>query len=302
MVTRRRLGVSLAAALALFATGCSRDPAEAPDAAPPRAVPGLETVVATTAPVRDAVRLAGVVAPDGLTPEARDARSELAAAEARARLAAQQSTRLRALAPGDVSPRKDLEAALAEEASARAAVERARQVVAALGGAPDALPLDATTVFVVARVPQESIGLVAQGAPATFVADAAGQPTLAGTDEAAPAYVDAASRTAPARVRVADPAHRTLPGLTGTVTIEIGTTHDAVVVPEAAVVYDDRRPLVFVDDGHGRFTETAVTLGIVRDGRAEITTGVAPGARVATVGAASLLSQARLASGPTDAD
>jgi multidrug efflux pump subunit AcrA (membrane-fusion protein) len=82
--------------------------------------------------------------------------------------------------------------------------------------------------------------------------------------------------------------------MTGSAAIDVGAPHDAVVVPENAVVYDDRRPLVFVDDGHGGFAPTVVRLGVLRGGRAEIADGVAAGARVATTGAASLLSATRL--------
>jgi hypothetical protein len=65
-------------------------------------------------------------------------------------------------------------------------------------------------------------------------------------------------------------------------------------VPATAVVYDDGRPLVFVDAGDGRWDAHPVRLGVVRDGRIEITSGVAAGARVVVAGAASLLSARRL--------
>jgi cobalt-zinc-cadmium efflux system membrane fusion protein len=101
-------------------------------------------------------------------------------------------------------------------------------------------------------------------------------------------------------VRVTDLQHRLLPGMTGSVAIEVGTPHEGVTVPEAAVVYDDRRALVFVDDGHGGYSATQVTVGVVRDGVAEITSGLAAGVRVATTGAASLLSAAALAASGGD--
>ncbi len=102
------------------------------------------------------------------------------------------------------------------------------------------------------------------------------------------------------RVRTTDPDHTLLPGLTGTVAIEVGEPHEAVVVPEIAVVYDDRRPLVFTADEHGAFTATPVVVGVIRAGRAEIRNGLAAGARVATPGAASLLSAARLRGAEAD--
>lgn len=282
-----------AALLVLLATACSRDPVAGPPPEATREVPGLETALATTETVRDVLHVPGVVAAEGLTPEARDARNDLAGAEARARLATQSLARLRTLAPNDVAPRKDLEAAIAEEASARAALERARHVVATLGGEADA-PTDARGSWVVARVPQEAAVAVGPGAGARFVADVADRETFTGHVEAAPAYVDPISRTAPVRVRLDDVEHRLLPGLTGAVTLEVGAPRQAVVVPIAAVVYDDRQAVVFVDDGHGGRAPTPVTLGATLDDRVEIRGAVAAGARVVTTGAASLLSAARL--------
>ena len=85
--------------------------------------------------------------------------------------------------------------------------------------------------------------------------------------------------------------------MTGTVTLEVGAPHDAVVVPSAAVVYDDAQPVVFVDEGEGRYARRSVRLGVVRDGRIEIASGLDTGARVVVTGAASLLSATRLPPG-----
>jgi cobalt-zinc-cadmium efflux system membrane fusion protein len=290
----RRL-VLVAMVFSACGRGASSDHAEAPTGQ----VPGVETAPATTESIRDVVRVPAVVAPGGLTPEARDARNERAAAEARLRLAAQQVARLRALAPGDVSPRKELDAAIAEEASARAAAEHARAVAEALGGAEDG-GAEPGGVWLVARVPQESVGLVPAGAPAQFTPDLSGRTPVAATVAAAPSYIDAASRTAPVRVRAQDADGRLLPGMTGSLAIEVGAAHDAVIVPEAAIVYDDERTLVFVANGDAGFTETPVAIGVVRDGRAEVVHGVTAGARVATTGAASLLSARRLGAGAPD--
>jgi multidrug efflux pump subunit AcrA (membrane-fusion protein) len=82
--------------------------------------------------------------------------------------------------------------------------------------------------------------------------------------------------------------------MTGSVAVDVGAPHEAVVVPAAAVVYDAAEPVVFVEEGDGRYGMHAVRLGAVRDGRIEIASGLAPGARVVVAGAASLLSASRL--------
>ena len=135
---------------------------------------------------------------------------------------------------------------------------------------------------------------VEAGGEATFVPDALPEAALAGRIDAAPAYVDPTTRTAPLRLRVRDQEHRLRPGMTGTVTLEVGAPHDAVVVPSAAVVYDDAQPVVFVDEGDGRYVLRPVRLGVVRDGRIEVASGVQAGDRVVVIGAASLLSATRL--------
>jgi hypothetical protein len=84
--------------------------------------------------------------------------------------------------------------------------------------------------------------------------------------------------------------------MTGAVALEVGTAHEAVVVPAVAVVYDDAQPVVFVAE-EGGYAPHPVKLGVVRDGQVEIADGLGAGTRIVVTGAASLLSQARLPAG-----
>jgi cobalt-zinc-cadmium efflux system membrane fusion protein len=74
----------------------------------------------------------------------------------------------------------------------------------------------------------------------------------------------------------------------------------AVVVPADALVYDGAQAVVFVPGAAGGYDLRPVGVGIVRDGRVEITSGLSAGTPVVTTGAASLLSAARLPAGETD--
>ena len=132
------------------------------------------------------------------------------------------------------------------------------------------------------------------GAGVRFVPDALRERAFAGRMDAAPAYVDPATQAAPVRVRVQDPERVLRPGMTGAVAIEAGVPRDALVVPAAAVVWDGARPVVFVAEGERRYAPRPVALGVARDGRIEVTSGLEAGARVVTTGAASLLSAERL--------
>lgn len=286
---------ALAAALVVLAASCG--PTDEREGVPPAVeatVPGIETAVAVVQPMRAVVDAFGAVVPAGEPAEVRDARSERAAAEARRVLAVQQTQRLQALTRGAVAPRRELEAARAEEASAAAAAARAQQVLDAFGSSGEGEALAGGEAWVIGRVVQRDLPRIERGAEARFVADALADRPLAGRVDAPPAYVDPATRLAPVRVRVQDPDRGLRPGMTGAVTIEVGAPHPAVAVPAAAVVLDGAQPFVFVEEPAGHFTAQAVRLGVARDGLVEIVDGLAAGARVVTTGAASLLSATRL--------
>jgi len=281
--------------VALLAAACGGDGERpAPTARP--AVPDVTTVVAATQPVRGVVRAFGQVAPSGEPTELRDARTQVAEAEARQRLADEQLRRLSALAPA-VAPRKELDAARAEADGAAAALARGRQALAAFGDAESRPALPAGQAWVIARIVQRDLPAVAAGAGVRFTADALPDGSFTGQVDAPAAYVEPDTRTAPVRLRVQDPGQALRPGMTGAVAIEVGTPHPAVVVPEAAVVYDAAQPVVFVAEADGRFTPHPVRLGVVRDGAVEVVSGVDAGATVVTTGAASLLSATQLPAG-----
>jgi Barrel-sandwich domain of CusB or HlyD membrane-fusion len=281
--------------MALFCLPACGDRAEETKRSEPEsAVPGIETAVVTAEPVRDVVLAFAAVAAEAEPPDVRDARTQLAEAAARQQLATQQVARLEALSQGQVAPRKELEAARADEASATAATARARAVLAGFGAAAGRAPLAADETWVIAQLTQPDVLAVTAGADARFTPDALRSQSLAGRVDAPPAYVDPASRTGPVRIRVRDPEHRLRPGMTGSVASEVGEAHPTPAVPVAAIVYDGPQALVFVAEAEGRYVPRRVELGVIRDGRAAVTAGLEPGTRVATTGAASLLSAARL--------
>jgi len=261
---------------------------------PPAAgVPGVETASVAAEALREEVVAAGVVVAEAETPALRNARTELDSARARQRAAEQQTQRLEQLA-GGVAPRKELEAARAEQAAAAAAAERARLALGAFGARARDGGLAPGETWASARLLQRDVARVAPGAAVVFAADAYPDRRFAGRVDAPPAYVDPDTGSGPARVRLEDPEGRLRPGMTGALAIEAGDPHPGLVVPAAAVVYDGAQPLVFVERGEGRFTACPVRLGVARDGRIEVTGELRAGARVATTGAASLLSAQRL--------
>lgn len=278
--------------LATIAAACAGPAADEPAEAPVAAVPGVTTAPADTKRVRDVVHAFGTVAAEAEPTEVRDARTALADAEARRRLAAQQVQRLERLA-GAVAPQKELDVARAEEAAATAAATRARNVLGGFGTDAAGGALDPDEHWVIARVMEVDVGRVERGGDVRFEADAYRGATFTGRVDAPPSYVDPASHTAPVRLRVRDGDARLRPGMTGDVELEIGAPRDAVVVPAAAVVYDDAQSLVFVE-ADGRYEARPVSVGLTRDGWIEIAAGVSAGTPVVVTGAASLLSASRL--------
>ena len=289
----RRAVLALAAVCAV-ACGRADDDAGPESAPPPATVPGVETAVALSQALRDVVRAPGQVAAESEPPEVRDARAALLEAEARRTLAAQQVERLTGLARGAIAPRKELEAARAEEAGAMVAAARARQALAVYGAGTAGVALGADETWVTALVLQRDLPAVAAGAETRFTPDAYPNRSFTGRVDAAPAYVDPTTRLGPVRVRVRDGEHALRPGMTGAVGIEVGGVRQGVTVPVASVVYDGAQPVVFVQEGTGHYVPHAVRLGVARDGRVEIASGVDADRRVVTTGAASLLSAERL--------
>ncbi len=278
----------------LVALSACRATGDRPATSPPPAVPGIVTVAARTQQVTDTLRAFGAVVGDGERPEVRDARTQLAEAEAHARLAAEQTARLQALTRAGVAPQKELEIALAERATARAAAERARAALAAFGGQAPRAALAGDEVWVRAEVPQDDIARVRPDAPVEFELASRHDGTFVGRVEAAPAYVSTSTRTAPVQLRVHDPEKVLRPGMTGTAQIAVGAPRTTVVVPAEAILQDGANSIAVLEEPGGHFLPRTVEPGATVGGWTEVRSGLEPGRRVVTTGATSVLSAARL--------
>jgi cobalt-zinc-cadmium efflux system membrane fusion protein len=92
------------------------------------------------------------------------------------------------------------------------------------------------------------------------------------------------TRTARARVEVANADGRLKPEMFATVAIRTGSNVEALMVPEEAVVLVAGQSAVFVERD-GRFVPQPVELGARAGGRAVVRSGLAAGDRVAVGGA-----------------
>jgi membrane fusion protein, heavy metal efflux system len=103
--------------------------------------------------------------------------------------------------------------------------------------------------------------------------------------------VNPTTRRVVVRCLVPNDEGRLKPQMYATVGLGTGDTRRLTVVPSAAVQNVDGAPMVFVDEGGGRFTPRTVRTGAERNGLIEIAEGLAAGERVATTGSFLLKSQ-----------
>lgn len=133
------------------------------------------------------------------------------------------------------------------------------------------------------RVPEVYLGRIRRDQPVTVRVDAFPGEDFTGRVYAVETTVDERTRTVLLRGRVENRGARLRPGMFARVTLELGTTDKAVLVPEQAIVPRAGRNFVFrVVDGKAALTEVA--LGARSPGQVEIVKGVKPGERVVTDG------------------
>jgi cobalt-zinc-cadmium efflux system membrane fusion protein len=104
--------------------------------------------------------------------------------------------------------------------------------------------------------------------------------------------LDAATRSAPVRVKIDNRARTLRPGQSVTASIRAsGPTRTALLLPAASVTWVDGKPTVFVLTGADRVLPTQVTLGATSGAEQEITGGLAEGAVVVREGVFALKSE-----------
>lgn len=140
---------------------------------------------------------------------------------------------------------------------------------------------DLSRVWVEAELRGADAASVRVGSTATIdVAGLAGR-SFAGRVEYIYPTVEAETRTARARVAVANTAGLLKPGMYATIRLTT-PSRAALTVPTSAVLRTGERTLVFVDMGGGRLMPHDVDVGRVAGDYTEVLTGVEPGQRVVT--------------------
>jgi membrane fusion protein, heavy metal efflux system len=141
-----------------------------------------------------------------------------------------------------------------------------------------------STVWVQAHVYEKDLRSVRVGDTAD-VRSASFPDTFKGRVTYIGSMLDAATRTTPVRVVTANPKGFLKKDQFVDVVIHDKATHDALVVPTSAVLYDSENlPFVYVQVQPGRFAQRQITLGAQRPDVTEVASGLSPGDQVVTQG------------------
>jgi Cu(I)/Ag(I) efflux system membrane fusion protein len=106
--------------------------------------------------------------------------------------------------------------------------------------------------------------------------------------------VDPATRTLKARIELANPGGRLVPGMFATINFAATARHDVLLVPTEAVIQTGTRSVVMVAQGDGTFHPAEVEAGSEADGKTEIRKGLQAGQKVVVSGQFLIDSEASL--------
>lgn len=275
----------------------------------------------TSAPAKlgDRVRAGHVLASlDSV--EVGESSASLQQSQAELRIAEAELKRIEPLAADEIIPRKELLAAQAERDKAAAAVRAAGDRLRVLGGSPGAAGArtssfsvtapfagtviekkavlgtlagpetaiftvaDLSRVWIQAALPEAALAKVAVGAPAKVTVPAYPGQTFEGRVSYIGAGLDKETRTASARIEVANADGRLKPQMFATATIEVaGEKREVISLPDEAVVLMDGQPTVFVYE-QGAYMARQVQPGERVGGRTVVRGGLKAGDQVVTAG------------------
>ena len=160
----------------------------------------------------------------------------------------------------------------------------AREGMTVMSGAPLFRINGLGTVWVNAEVPESQASLVQPGSPVEARTPALPGTLFKGRVIAILPEVNPATRTLKARVEIANPGSRLVPGMFATVNFAPAVRKEALVVPTEAVIQTGTRSVVIVAEGDGKFAPADVETGVESNGQTEIRKGLEAGQKVVVSG------------------
>jgi membrane fusion protein (multidrug efflux system) len=227
-------------------------------------------------------------------------------AEADLLLAEQAHTRARTLAGRNIMAAAELDQATANLQAARARLDLARveldrtEIRAPFDGVLGARLVspgdrvttrtDLATIDAVARlrlafsVPEPIMEWVKPDMPLEIAVSPFPDESFRGQVYFVAPSLDPRSRQLLLKATVPNPDRRLRPGLFANIQLEAMRAADVVIAPESAVVFDPAGTFVYRVAADGTAERVAVELGLRRDGRVEVKSGLATGDRVVSAG------------------
>ncbi len=137
-----------------------------------------------------------------------------------------------------------------------------------------------STVWANAEVPESQAALLRPGAKVQAKSPAAPGTTFDGKVQAILPEVNAATRTLKARLELANPGGRLVPGMFVQMQFMDMRAEKALLIPTEAVIQTGKRTVVMLAEENGRFRPVDVEAGIESGGQTEIKRGLQAGQRV----------------------
>ena len=217
----------------------------------------------------------------GAQPDTKGFADLAAAAAQRMRLAGMSDEQIRTVeVSGKVQPRLTITAPIGGVLGEIAA----REGMTVMAGAPLFRINGLSTIWVNAELPEAQAALVRPGNPVRARAPALPGMTFPGKVSAILPEVNPATRTIKARVELANPGGRLVPGMFATIDFAPAAHANVLLVPSEAVIQTGRRTVVMVAQGEGKFAPVDVAIGLESNGETEIRAGLAAGQKVVTSG------------------
>jgi len=139
---------------------------------------------------------------------------------------------------------------------------------------------DLSSVWVIADLSEQDIGLVRTGAKARVTTTAYPNEAFEGRVTYIYPTLKAETRSIPVRVELANPGQRLKPAMFAQVELAVGNRTPVLTVPDSAVIDTGTRRMVLVQVGEGRFEPREIELGARGENYVEVIKGVSDGERV----------------------
>lgn len=136
---------------------------------------------------------------------------------------------------------------------------------------------DLSSIWVIADIFEQDIGLVKAGAKAQIRINAYPDKTFSGALTYVYPSMTVETRTVPVRIELANPGHLLKPGMFAEVELPVTAKSAVLTVPTSAVIDSGTRRIVLVQSGKGKFEPREVRTGSRSDQHVEVISGVKDG-------------------------